>query len=103
VFVRLLIEENAARTLHRVSLTCEAPGRTLAAREERHDAEDAVREAFAEIERQLERQREMLNRRAERRCGARRARPSPTCPGVTAGNIVPRLERSASGFKVSRR
>src|SRR5688572_2721376 len=54
VFLRLLVEQNAARTLFRVSITLEVPQKTLAAQEERHDLEDTVRDAFAEIERQLE-------------------------------------------------
>jgi ribosome-associated translation inhibitor RaiA len=55
-----MAEENAARTLYHVSLTMEIPGaapatkKTLAAKEERHDLTEALREAFTEIERQLE-------------------------------------------------
>jgi ribosome-associated translation inhibitor RaiA len=58
-FLRLMIEENQARALHRVSLTLELPGKrpatkkTLAAKAERHDAVESLRDAFAEIERQL--------------------------------------------------
>jgi ribosomal subunit interface protein len=62
VFLRLFVKENAKRKLYHVSLTCEVPGRTLAAQEDRHDAEEAVREAFAEIERQLEKHKEVLRR-----------------------------------------
>jgi ribosome-associated translation inhibitor RaiA len=54
MFLRLLVEENSARTLFRVSVTLEVPEKTLAAQEERHDLEETVRDAFAEIERQLE-------------------------------------------------
>lgn len=61
IFLRLFIDENAARRLYHVSLTCDVPGRMLAAHEERHDAEEAVREAFTEIERQLERHKETLS------------------------------------------
>jgi ribosomal subunit interface protein len=60
-FLRLFVDENAARKLYHVSLTCDVPGRMLAAREERHDAEEAVREAFVEIERQLEKHKETLS------------------------------------------
>jgi RNA polymerase sigma factor (sigma-70 family) len=60
-FLRLFIDENAARKLYHVSLTCDVPGRMLAAQEERHNAEEAVREAFVEIERQLERHKETLS------------------------------------------
>jgi ribosomal subunit interface protein len=61
VFLRLFVDENAARKLYHVSLTCDAPGGTLAAQEERHNAEEAVREAFVEIERQLEKRKETLS------------------------------------------
>lgn len=78
-FLRLFVEANAARSLYRVSLTYEVPGRTLAAKAERHDAEEAVREAFAEIERQLERHKASLRHadayeRRGRREAARLAR-----------------------------
>jgi ribosome-associated translation inhibitor RaiA len=59
VFLRLMIEENPARTLYRIALTMELPGKipatkkTLAAKAERHDAVESLRDAFAEIERQL--------------------------------------------------
>ena len=61
IFLRFFINENASRRLYRVSLTCDVPGRMLAAQEERHDAEEAVREAFTEIERQLEKHKETLS------------------------------------------
>jgi ribosomal subunit interface protein len=61
IFLRLFMDENATRRLYHVSLTCDVPGRLLAAQEERHDAEEAVREVFLEIERQLEKHKERLN------------------------------------------
>jgi len=61
IFLRLFVDENAARKLYHVSLTCDVPGRMLAAQEERHDAEEAVREAFVEIERQLEKHKDTLS------------------------------------------
>ena len=61
IFLRLFVNENAARKLYHVSLTCDVPGRLLAAQEERHDAEEAVRESFVEIERQLEKHKETLS------------------------------------------
>jgi ribosomal subunit interface protein len=61
IFLRLFMDENAARRLYHVSLTCDVPGRLLAAQEERHDAEEAVREVFLEIERQLEKHKERLS------------------------------------------
>jgi ribosomal subunit interface protein len=79
VFLRLLVEENAARALYHVSITCAVPGRTLAAQEDRHDPEEAVREAFAEIERQLQKHKDTLShsylyKRPARREEVRRAK-----------------------------
>ena len=54
VFLRLLVEENSVRTLYQVSITMKLPEKTLAAKEERHDLKETIRDAFAEIERQLE-------------------------------------------------
>ena len=41
------------RTLYRVSLTLDVPGRTLAAHEERPSLPEAVRDALTEFERAL--------------------------------------------------
>ena len=57
---RLMIEQNAARSLYNIALTLDLPGKTLAARNEQHDLEPAVRAAFAEIERQLEKYKASL-------------------------------------------
>jgi ribosomal subunit interface protein len=61
ILLRLFVDENAPRKLYHVSLTCDVPGRMLAAQEERHDAEEAVRKVFVEIERQLEKHKETLS------------------------------------------
>ena len=58
VFLRVIVERNATRTLYRASLTLDVPGRTLAAQEERHDVQDAIHEVFAEIERQIRKHRD---------------------------------------------
>lgn len=49
VFLRLFVDESVTRRLYHVTLTCEVPGRTLVAREERHDLEEAIRAAFVEV------------------------------------------------------
>jgi len=60
VFLRLMIEENSVRKLYHVSLVLEIPGKraatkkNLATKEERHDLNETIRDAFDEIERQLE-------------------------------------------------
>jgi ribosome-associated translation inhibitor RaiA len=61
IFLRLFLDENAARNLYQVSITYDAPGRMLAAQEERHNSEEAVREPFVEIERRLEKRKETLS------------------------------------------
>ena len=54
LFVRCVVEQVPARTLFSVSITLAVPQKTLSAKEEMHDAEAAIRSAFAEIERQVE-------------------------------------------------
>jgi len=83
VFLRVFVERNAARTLYRVSLTLDVPGRTLAAHEERHDVEDAIHEAFAEIERQITKHRETQRgddayKRPARRAHLQRHKAAPS-------------------------
>jgi RNA polymerase sigma-70 factor (ECF subfamily) len=60
LFLHAFVEHNATRSLYRVSLALNVAGRVLAAQEERHDAVEAVREAFSEIERQFRRRKEKL-------------------------------------------
>src|SRR4051812_43721646 len=59
-FLRLLVEENSVRTLYHVFLTVELPGKTLAAKEERHERQVSLESAFDEIERQLEQYKSSL-------------------------------------------
>jgi ribosome-associated translation inhibitor RaiA len=54
VYLRMMVEENSVRTLYHVSLVLELPEKTLATKEERHDLDETIRDAFAEIERQLD-------------------------------------------------
>jgi ribosome-associated translation inhibitor RaiA len=54
VYLRLMVEENPVRALYHVSITLTLPQKTLATQEERHDLHEALRDAFAEIERQIE-------------------------------------------------
>ena len=60
VSLHVLFEENGTHQLYRTSLTCHVPGHTVAAHEERRDAGTAIREAFAEVERQLEKQKAFI-------------------------------------------
>lgn len=71
VSVHVLFEENGRHVLYRASVTCHVPGYTVAAHEEQRDAGAAIRQAFAELERQLEkckatRRHERLVRRSKR-------------------------------------
>jgi ribosome-associated translation inhibitor RaiA len=83
VFLRLLIEENPVRKLYHVSLILEIPGKspatkkTFATKEERHELDATLRDAFDEIERQLEAYKSTLRgehlwKRRARRKGLRK-------------------------------
>ncbi|MBI3021958.1 MAG: HEAT repeat domain-containing protein [Candidatus Omnitrophica bacterium] len=73
VSMHVLFEENGARKLYRTSLTCHVPGHTVAAHEERREAGSSIREAFAELERQLEKQKALLHHEHRRRHESARA------------------------------
>jgi RNA polymerase sigma factor (sigma-70 family) len=60
LFLRISIEGNQTRTLYHVSITMDVPGRTLATKEERHEPEASMKDAFAEIERQLQEHKSRL-------------------------------------------
>ncbi|HWP23728.1 MAG TPA: sigma-70 family RNA polymerase sigma factor [Candidatus Binatia bacterium] len=62
VALRLLLEKNPTRSLYRASMTLELPGRTLAAKEERHEIHECLRQAFAHLERQLDAYKAALRR-----------------------------------------
>jgi ribosomal subunit interface protein len=84
--LRAVVEKNDVRTLYRVSLTLDVPGRTLAAQDERHDIAEAAREAFAELERQLAKYEERRRhddeyKRPERRAQLRQLKITPTAKG----------------------
>jgi RNA polymerase sigma factor (sigma-70 family) len=53
-FLRIMVEETPAHKLYRVSLTLDVPEKTLVAKREGHDVEAAIREAFDDIELQVE-------------------------------------------------
>jgi len=83
VSLHVLFEENGSHKLFRTSLTCHLLGHTVAAHEEGREAGAAIREAFAEVERQLEKQkafmrREHLRRYQQRARQARGQGPSST-------------------------
>ena len=77
VSVHVVFEENSAHQLYRTSLTCHVPGHIVAAHEERRDPGAAIRKAFAEVERQLERQKAVVrHERLLRRVKRERRKPA---------------------------
>jgi len=52
--LRVMVDQNSVKSLYNISLTLHLPGKTLAAKEEQLDMQAAIKAAFAEIERQLE-------------------------------------------------
>ena len=77
VTVHVVFEENGTHKLYRASLTCHVPGHTVVAHEEHRDAGTAIRETFAEVERQLEKQKAVL-RHEHLRKSLRRSRQTLT-------------------------
>jgi ribosome-associated translation inhibitor RaiA len=72
VSAHAVFEENKAGKLHRMSLTCHVPGHVAAAHQEHRDAGTVIREAFHDVQRQLDKQaavirHEPLRRRASHR------------------------------------
>ncbi len=61
-FLHGVAEKHPTRTLYRVSLTLHLPRRLLPAKEESPHAEEALQEAFTELERQLEKHKAFLHR-----------------------------------------
>ena len=73
VSLHVLFEENGQHKLYRTSLTCHVPGRTVAAHEESREAGATIRQAFAEVERQLEKHKATLRHEHSRRHSRQRA------------------------------
>ena len=71
-FLRIMVDENTVRKLYRVSITLELPQKTLASQEERHDMNETVRDAFIEIDRQIETYKATLRGEHEWKRRARR-------------------------------
>ena len=73
VSVHVLFGENGAKSLYRTSVTCHVPRHMVAAHEESRNAGVAIRKAFAEIKRQLDRQNGRLRHKHQLRKGSLRA------------------------------
>ena len=63
----IVFEEHRAHKLFRAALTCHVPGQILAAHEEGWDSGEAIRKVFAEVERQLQKHKAMLNHQPARK------------------------------------
>ena len=81
VSLHVVFEENGSHKLYRTSLSCHVPGHLAVAHEERRDAGQSIRFAFAELERQLDKQKAILrhdqlrrkSQRTQRKAAPRRA------------------------------
>lgn len=60
VATHVAIEQNSARALFTISLTCNVPKKALVVHEEGHEAAATIREAFSEIARQVDKYKEKL-------------------------------------------
>ena len=60
VTLHVLFDENGTHKLFRTALTVHLPGHTVAAHEEGREAGASIRTAFAEVERQLEKQKALM-------------------------------------------
>lgn len=89
VSLHVVFDENRNHKLYRTSLACHVPGHLVAAHEEQRDAGVSIRRAFAELERQLEKQKAILRhelllrrgKRTRRKPGAESHRPAPATDG----------------------
>ena len=77
VSIHVLFEENGTHRLYRSAVTCHVPGHMVAAHEESRQAGATIREAFAEVERQLERCSAIIRGERLRRRSARTRRLEP--------------------------
>ena len=75
ISLHVVFDENGSHKLYRTSLTCHVPKRIIAAHEERRDAGASIREAFAELERQLEKQKAVIRHEHLLRRSKRTRRP----------------------------
>ena len=74
--IHVVFEENTAHKLYRTSVTCHVPRQIAAAHEERRDAGESIRKAFAEISRQVQKQQALQHRKRPRLMLSRRSRAS---------------------------
>jgi ribosomal subunit interface protein len=90
--IRVVVDRNETRTLYRVTIRVELPGPDVSSSEERHDLNEAVHDAFAEVRRQIEKHRRKLTHTDEYKRRARRDRLRRLRAGVE-----PLRQRRATG------
>lgn len=76
VSLHVYFDENGTHKLFHAALTCHVPGHTVAAHEEGRKAGAVIRAAFAEVGRQLEKQKAVLRHERLRRRMAHAREPS---------------------------
>ena len=73
VSLHVAFEENGSHKVYRMSLNCHVPGHMVAAHQEGREAGLCIRKAFAEVQRQLEKQKAIIRHehqvRRSRRAG----------------------------------
>ena len=82
VSLHVAFEENGRHNLYRMSLSCHVPGHTVAAHQEGRDAGLCIRKAFAEVERQLEKQKAIIRHEHQRRRSRRAGRDGAFLPAA---------------------
>jgi ribosome-associated translation inhibitor RaiA len=73
VSLRVMVEENAAHKLSQVSMILGVLGKTLATKDESHEVVASIKEAFAEIKRQLQKYKSITRQESEWKKPAKRA------------------------------
>ncbi|MBI4341259.1 MAG: HPF/RaiA family ribosome-associated protein [Candidatus Omnitrophica bacterium] len=72
--LHVAFEENGSHKVYRMSLACHVPGHMVAAHEEGREAGACIRKAFAEVERQLEKQKAIIRHERQLRRSRRAGR-----------------------------
>ncbi len=87
VSLHVVFEENGSHKLYRTSLTCHVPGHMVAAHEERREAGASIREAFAEVERQLQKHQAIVWHERLRKHPARNGRRASRSTATDSGGV----------------
>ena len=83
--IHVVFEENTAHKIYRTSVTCHVPRQIAAAHEERRDAGESIRKAFAEISRQVQKHQAIRHRKRPRPALTRRSRANRDEATVSTG------------------